>query len=147
MNWLEQRIDFLTLPTSSRRPLSQPLDWHTIFRQSKDDGNCAGIILIAGDETCRALFNTAPVTPPDNFRGDGRVYRLWELDTTTRGSGYIWKAEHYCKIAADKDFPKIMEAPTHNQDSVLSGVEQCMDPRRSSNFPPKNGLSRSGLRP
>jgi hypothetical protein len=105
MNWLEQRIDYLTLP--SHRPLSQTLDWYTIFRQSKDEPDCVGIIIMAGDETCKTLFNTAPVTPPDNFRGEGRVYRLRELQGATDQSKFRWKAEHYCNISVDEDFEKL----------------------------------------
>jgi hypothetical protein len=102
MNWLEQRIDVLTMP--SYQPLSQTLDWYTIFRQSKDDTHCVGIIIMAGEEACGTLFNTAPVTPPDFFRGDGRVYRLRELDGVNAESNYRWKAEHYCNITLDRDF-------------------------------------------
>ncbi len=102
MNWLEQRIDCITLP--SYRPLSQVLDWSTIFRQSKDDKESAAIIVIAGEETCRTLCNTAPVMPPDNFRGEGRVYRLRELEGANQESKFRWKAEHYCNIAVDRDF-------------------------------------------
>ncbi len=102
MNWLEQRIDCVTLP--SYQPLSQVLDWSTIFRQNRDEEACAGIIVMAGEETCRALCNSAPVMPPDNFRGDGRVYRLRELEGADYESKFRWKAEHYCNIAVDKDF-------------------------------------------
>jgi Prion-inhibition and propagation len=102
LNWLEQRIDCLTLP--SYRPLSQTLDWYTIFRQSKDDPYCVGIIVMAGQETCKTLFRTAPVTPPDNFRGEGRVYRLRELEGVNDKSKFRWKAEHYCNMSVDKDF-------------------------------------------
>lgn len=111
MNWLEQRIDCLTLP--SHQPLSQTLDWYTIFRQSKDDPDCVGIIIMAGDETCRTLFNTAPVTPPDNFRGDGRVYRLRQLEGATSKSKFRWKAEHYCNISIDKEFEKLQDLYPH----------------------------------
>jgi Prion-inhibition and propagation len=105
LNWLEQRIDCLTPP--SYQPLSQTLDWHTIFRQSKDDPYCVGIIVMAGQETCRTLFHTAPVTPPDNFRGEGRVYRLRELEGVNDQSKFRWKAEHYCNMSVDKDFDEL----------------------------------------
>jgi hypothetical protein len=120
MNWLEQRIDFLTLPAGPHHPLPRPLDWYTIFRQSKDDGYCAGIIVMAGDDTCRTMFNTAPVTPPDNFRGHGRVYRLRVLQPNPHDARNLWKAEHYCNIAADKNFDNIAETPTRNQISQSS---------------------------
>ncbi|ERF70978.1 hypothetical protein EPUS_09083 [Endocarpon pusillum Z07020] len=105
LNWLAQRIDCLTLP--SYQPLSQTLNWSTIFRQSKDDPYCVGIIVMAGQETCRTLFHTPPVTPPDSFRGEGRVYRLRELQGVNDQSKFRWKAEHYCNIAEDKDFDEI----------------------------------------
>lgn len=108
VNWLEQRIDCLTLP--SYRPLSQTLDWYTIFRQSRDDPYCVGIIVMAGQETCRTLFNTAPVAPPDNFRGEGRVYRLQELEGANDYSKLRWKAEHFCNISVDKDFDALPQS-------------------------------------
>ena len=83
MDWLGQRTDRLTPP---HQPLSETLDWYKIFRQSKDDAHCLGIIIMSGDETCRTLFNTAPVMPPDNFRGKGRVYRLREFEGATGAS-------------------------------------------------------------
>ena len=64
---------------------------------------------MAGNETCRTLFNTAPVTPPDNFRGEGRAYRLRELEGANDGSEFRWKAEHYCNISADKEFEQLPE--------------------------------------
>jgi len=105
MNWLEQRIDCLT---PLYHPLPETLDWYKIFRQSKDDAHCLGIIIMSGDETCRTLFNTAPVMPPDNFRGEGRVYRLGELEGANDGSKLRWKPEHYCNISRDKDFEKAL---------------------------------------
>ena len=83
MDWLGQRTYRLTPP---HQPLSETLDWYRIFRQSKDDTHCIGIIIMSGDETCRTLFNTAPVMPPDNFRGEGRVYRLREFEGATGAS-------------------------------------------------------------
>jgi hypothetical protein len=106
MNWLEQRIDVLS--QSSFRPLSDSLDWHTIFRQSRDDTPCVGIIIMAGLETCWNLFNTPLVEPPNTFR-DGRVYRLRELEDTDIEPGHRWKAEHYCNISNDKDFGNLVQ--------------------------------------
>ena len=96
MNWLEQRIEVLDDP--SYQPVLDTLEWSTIFRQSKDDTHCAGIIIMAGEDTCWKMFNTAPVVPPDTFQ-DGRVYRLRELDGGE--PMYKWKAEHYCNVSAD----------------------------------------------
>ncbi|PMD47922.1 hypothetical protein L207DRAFT_607572 [Hyaloscypha variabilis F] len=104
MNWLEQRIDCLTPP---HQPLPEALDWYKIFRQSKDDPQCVGIIIMCGEETCRTLFNTAPVMPPDTFRGEGRVYRLRELEGANDRSKLRWKPEHYCNISRDKDFERL----------------------------------------
>jgi hypothetical protein len=101
MNWLEQRIDCLTLPYQTP---SEKLDWYKIFRQSKDDAHCVGIIIMSGQETCRTLFNTAPVMPPDHFRGEGRVYRLRELEGANDGSRLRWKPERCCNISIDEDF-------------------------------------------
>ena len=104
MSWLEQRIDCLTPPHQS---LPDTLDWYKIFRQSKDDAHCIGIIVMSGEETCKTLFNTAPVMPPDNFRGEGRVYRLRELEGADDKSELRWKSEHFCNISIDKDFEKL----------------------------------------
>jgi hypothetical protein len=105
MSWLEQRIDVVTQP--HWRPLSEELDWSTIFRQSKDNTNCIGIVIIAGEASCRTMLNAPPVLPPDTFRGDGRVYRLRELDGATAESMWTWKAEHHCNIAVDKDLKRL----------------------------------------
>ena len=104
MSWLEQRIDCLTSP---HEHIPETLDWHKIFRQSKDDAHCIGIIVMSGEETCRNLLNTAPVMPPDNFRGEGRVYRLRELEGADDKSELRWKSEHFCNISIDKDFEKL----------------------------------------
>lgn len=97
-NWLEQRIEVLNTPNYV--PPTNRLDWHTIFRQSRDDTSCVGIIIMAGEAACWDLFNMAPVTPPDLFK-EGRVYRLRELDGTDSRSKLRWKAEHYCNVAVD----------------------------------------------
>ena len=101
MNWLEQRIEVLDDP--SYQPVLDTLEWSTIFRQSKDDTHCAGIIIMAGEDTCWKMFNTAPVVPPDTFQ-DGRVYRLRELDGGE--PRYKWKAEHYCNVSTDLEFER-----------------------------------------
>lgn len=103
MNWLEQRIECLTSPYQS---LPETLDWYKIFRQSKDDTCCVGIIIMSGTERCETLFNIAPVAPPDNF-GEGRVYRLRELEGANDRSKLRWKPEHYCNISRDKDFDNL----------------------------------------
>lgn len=105
MSWLEQRIDCLTSP---HEHIPETLDWHKIFRQSKDDAHCIGIIVMSGEETCRNLLNTAPVMPPDNFRGEGRVYRLRELEGADDTSKLRWKPEHFCNISRDKDFERFL---------------------------------------
>lgn len=62
---------------------------------------------MSGAETCRTLFHTALVMPPENFRGEGRVYRLRELEGANDGSKLRWRPEHYCNISIDKDFENL----------------------------------------
>ncbi|KAL9110896.1 MAG: hypothetical protein Q9227_004696 [Pyrenula ochraceoflavens] len=106
LSWLERRLDVLFSP--DYEPLSETLDWNTIFRASRDDDECAAIIILAGETACEAMLNAEPVLPPDYFRGERRVYRLNELDNRHRpDSRHVWKAEHYCNIAVDKEFDEL----------------------------------------
>ncbi len=120
MNWLEQRIESLT----STAPSNTTLDWGTIFRQTKDDTSCVGVIVMAGELASREMLNAAPVVPPETLR-DGLVYRLKVLADTTIYSKYRWKAEHYCNVVKDKDWALEADAGTGNSTYMfpLSGSQ------------------------
>ena len=92
--WIDQRIAAIATDKCTRDPIGAS----EFFKESKEHGQVALIVIMADPQVCDSITSTAPLVCPDNPVQQSQIYRLEEFTDVDDTSHFRWKTRYFCRI-------------------------------------------------